>query len=434
MLSFEPSIVFVDDKEEEVEGIVRSYRDEGYGVKFYNADVSDGDEKPIEHFHDVNLIFLDLYYNENFDVELCTGWIESLIPEGSFYVLVIWSKDTDKAKDVIENLIEIKRKPYLDIVIQKGDEYKHSDNTWDFEKLSMKIKDEVEVYHALDELAQWKKSIKCSSNIVVGHLSKNAQADELNKKLKKIIVGHGGTSCISDDKYNIKREILFDALDNVLISNAKGVRALSDISAENKANLYKIEDSITADVDTMLNSWFHFTLSKEPLIQSEIRPGLVCKYINNDLKGGHSLLDDENIKGLLKVQIAKSLEEGSNTKIVDIVVLMSRPCDIAQNKFGRNLKLMSGVFVYKPVRKENAKKDIKTGQKYDSMKIYDHLYLSDTHEDVAIVFDYRYIFSVPKDIFIKDFENIKVFNKELLSEIQVEYGAYSSRLGITQVI
>ena len=70
----------------------------------------------------------------------------------------------------------------------------------------------------------------------------------------------------------------------------------------------------------------------------------------------------------------------------------------------------------------------------DSTKVYDHLQLNNEDNDVALVFDFRYIFSVPEKIFIEKFNNLKVFNKELLSEMQVEYSSYSSRLGITQII
>ena len=68
------------------------------------------------------------------------------------------------------------------------------------------------------------------------------------------------------------------------------------------------------------------------------------------------------------------------------------------------------------------------------MKKYEHLYFNDTDNDITILFDFRYSFSVPEKLFVEKFKNIKVFNKELLSEIQVEYSSYSSRLGITQII
>lgn len=435
MLSFEPNIIFIDDKEEEVDGIVKLYQKEGFGVKYYNADLTEGDEKPNEPFYDVNLIYLDLYYKNDFDVELCAGWIESLVPENTFYVLVIWSKDTQHSDEVIEDLVKLKRKPFLNILINKGDEYKKSDNDWDFDKLKQKIGNEVGKHHALEELSLWKKSIKCSSNVIVGHLSKDIEADGLNKKLKKIIIGHGGSSFISSDNKSQKRDVLFDALDNILISNAKGTRSSHKISNENKENLYVIESGITSDIDTMLNSWFHFKLNKSPLDQSQIMPGLICKYKDEKLKNSYTLLDDANIKKLLREQIERSEENDSNTRFEDVVLLLSRPCDIAQNKYGKNLKLISGAVVYNPKRKDNEKKEFKkSSTSLDSIKIYDHLCFTDTDKDVAIIFDFRYVFSVPKDIFISGFENIKYFNKELLSEIQVEYGSYSSRLGITQII
>ena len=93
------------------------------------------------------------------------------------------------------------------------------------------------------------------------------------------------------------------------------------------------------------------------------------------------------------------------------------------------------MLVKNPCRKENPKKEFKKGSSnLISVKLYDHLQFSEEENDIAIIFDYRYVFSVPEKMFIDKFENIKVFNKELLSEIQVEYSSYSSRLGITQII
>lgn len=135
MLSAEPNIIFIDDKKEEVEGIIKSYKDEGYGVKFFNADLTKGDEKPANFFSDVNLIFLDLYFSDKFDAELCTGWIEKIIMESSFYVLVIWSKDTQHEHEIIEDLLKLNRKPYKVISKQKGEEYKNPTNEWNFPKL-----------------------------------------------------------------------------------------------------------------------------------------------------------------------------------------------------------------------------------------------------------------------------------------------------------
>ncbi len=429
MLSFEPNIIFIDDKEDEVIELIEKYRKEGIGCKFYNADVVDGNTQPDKPFSDVNLIFLDLYYDStNFDVELCTGWIESIIPKDSFYVLVIWSRDTHHTEAIEEDLIKIKRKPYVIFPFLKGMEYKNEDGSWKIEKLYDDINTKVKECHPLEELGLWKKNVKSSSNSIIGHLTKDLESNELLiKKLQKIIIGHGGKSFISEDKQLEKREVLFDALDNILISNSKGTLPNTIISSHNSDSLYKIGENIESDIDSKLNSWFHFKLHKEPL-DNKLQIGIITTYENEFLKNTYSLQDDEVVKKYIKTQIDESKE------LIDITLLISRPCDIAQEKFGKNLKLISGLIIKNPKRKENLRKDIKLAQKPDSIKLYDHLYFSTDQDDVALIFDFRYVFSVPENIFCKKFKKIKVFNKELLSEMQVEYSAYSSRLGITQVI
>ena len=440
MLSFEPNIVFIDDKRDEVIDLVEMYRQEGIGCKFYNADISDGDDKPTKRYVDVNLIFLDLYYKAEFDVELCTGWVESLIEENSFYILVIWSKDTHHRPEIEEDLISLNRKPYIIFDFQKGEHYKTEDNKWDFDKLYCDIEDKVKECHTLEELGLWKKSIKNSSNAIVGHLAKDVESsDLLTQKLQKIIVGHGGTYYISNDNQEQKREILFEALDNVLISNAKSTRPSSVISPANSTTLYTIDGRVQAEIDSKLNSWFHFNVFNN-IEDDFIVSGLISINQDDELKRLYSIIDDPKLAPKLTQQISSE-----TTILTDIVVVLTRPCDIAQNKFGKNVKLLSGIKITNPDRYIDS--DLTSRQKRhlnkikfnleelpDSCKLYDHLYFSESENDIAMIFDFRYSFSVPENIFYENFENIKIFNKELISEIQVEYSSYSSRLGITQII
>ncbi len=434
MLSFEPNIVFIDDNIKEVEGIIDLYRKEGIGVKFYNADLVDGDPMPEAPFSNVNLVYLDLFYKDEFDLELCLGWIDSMIPENSFYILVIWSKDPHHKEEIIEGLSKINHLPFKTYCETKNDFYKNPDNSFKWIKLKTKIDSDINKISELEELGVWKKSVQSASNIIVGNLSKETSQEQLKSKLQKIIIGHGGSSLTVSDNNLFKRETLFDALDSVLVSNTKGLIPNIDISDNNAKDLYNIPEEIQGDIDRKLNSWFHFKLHKEPLDQDIIKPGIICNYKDDKLQKLYALIKDENIEEYLKHQIAKSKEEDSSTELIDIVLLISRPCDIAQNKFGRNLKLVSGILIKNPKRKNSKGKPIHTGTKYDSIKLYDHISLNDSDTDTALIFDFRYVFSVPKESFVTNFKNIKVFNKELLSEVQVEYSAYSSRLGITKII
>jgi len=446
MLSKNPSIVFIDDKKDEVKGIIDIYREKGYGVVFFNASPFEGDNIPDNQFSNINIVFLDIYYKSDriLDEEKCAEWVSAIIPENSFFVLVIWSQDTDEAETVIEEIKKNNRHPFISIIKQKS-EYQIEGDTWDFNKLHNDINSELDAIPELSEFSEWKNSVIRTTNIIIGHLSKETDAESLRKKMQKIIIGHGGTRLFGNNEINIKREVLFDGLDNVLISNAKENRTDTNISTANKENLYNIERSLsTGNVDTQLNSWFHFKLINE--ISSEsIEPGLISLNNHSLFKKIYSITDDPKIVNKLTKQV-----ENATTEIKDIVVVLNRPCDVAQNKYGKNIKLLSGIIINNPYRyqerdlsskqKKKKKKEEYLGRIHfnneqlpDSIIAFHHLKIGND-SDISILFDFRYVFSIPEKIFFEKFDNITIFNKELISEIQVEYSSYSSRLGITQII
>lgn len=431
MLSFEPNIVVIDDKQDEIQGILDNYREQGVGCKFFNADLYEGDKMPDKPYSDVNLIFLDLFFSETkFDAELCSNWVQSVVSEKSFYVLIIWSKDPAHADDVIAELKKINRLPFTALVKNKTDFPIEEGSKYDYSKLFQEITKDVNNIPSLAEIGIWKKSIKGASNIVIGNLSKNSDPSLFNSKLQKIIVSHGGTSLLGSQDDEYKRRVLFDALDQVLISNTRNSTALSEIDEINKEELYSLKSGTAVTIDKELNSWFHFKIEKN-ISKSLIMPGLICEFSSDSWKDMYSIENDEIIADILSKQI------GDNTTITSVALLLSRPCDIAQGKYGKNLKLLSGVRIQNPQRKEKRGRHnfiFNNGKCPDSVKLYDHLHIDHEQADIALLFDFRYSFSVPKDIFINDFSNFKSFNKELLSEMQVEYSSYSSRLGITQII
>lgn len=427
MLAFEPNIIIVDDKKDEVKGIIEYYNDLGVGCKYYNADFYDGDAMPDIPYSDINLIFLDLYYSEeDFDAELCSNWVQSLVPEKSFYVLIIWTKDPAKADEVIEELKKVNRLPFKFLVKNKIDFQDSGELMYDYSKLFDDINEDLENTPSLSEMGIWKKSLKRASNVVIGSLAKDIDPNIFRSKLQKIIIGHGGNSVKDESNNEKKRGILFEALDQVLVSNTKHSIPTDIISKVNEEELYSLTTPESACIDKELNSWFHFKLEKE-LSKDLIQPGLICENTHAFFKKFYSIQDDEKIS-------IRLLNQQENAVITDIVLVLTRSCDIAQSKFGKNIKLLSGLIINNPNRTKKGKVDF-NGTTPDSMKIYDHLFLNNTaYNDATIVFDFRYIFSVPEKIFIDRFKNIKIFNKELLSEMQVEYSSYSSRLGITQII
>lgn len=421
MINFlEPNVIIIDDKREEIQGIYDYYISKGIGCKVFNPDLIDGDNYPEKTYSDTNIIFLDLHYSEQFDAEICATWIRHIVKPRSFYILVMWTKDVSKADQVSVLLSTHKVIPFLTLIKSKTDY--QTEQGYNFSVLFEQLNADLSSTHSLEEILHWKRTVKYSSNEIIGNLTKTP--DSVINKLKKIIISHGGTSIIESDDNIYKRSILFDALDTVLISNTKK-NIDGEISDLNNQNLYNLQDVGEGATDKELNSWFHFKLENE-IPANLITPGLIAINNHNFFKKLYSIKDDSKIEVFLKKQIE------AEKQINDIVLVISRPCDIAQKKYGKNLKLLSGLIIKKPLRKTNGKLDLPTPM--DSLKIYDHLYFDDDNNDVTLLFDFRYSFSVPSDIFIHKFTNLKIFNKELLSEMQVEYSSYSSRLGITQII
>ena len=429
MLLFEPNVVVIDDKKNEVDGILKYYWENGIGCKYYNAGKTN-DNYPDLPFSDVCLVFLDIYFSERtteYDAELCTSWIQSIIPEKSFYVLIIWSKEVEHKEEILSLLNKYNRAPFICLDKSKVD-YVISGG-FDFNKLNQEIEDEINKLPAISELGIWKRKVKYTSNTIIGHLSTKFNNSDFTNRLKKIILSHGGKA-VKDTNIEYKRAILFDALDNILISNTKNSIESPEVEEINKNKLYDLNSFKNVDVDKELNSWFHFKINSDTALLRIVEPGMLFEFKDDNI--WHSLFtikDDKIISELIGRQI------GDKVAIKSIALLLTRPCDIAQDKFGKNYKLLSGLKVINPQRKENEKKDFQCGAtKPDSVIILDHLFFNDNEKDVTILFDYRYVFSVPEGILIHEFIKSKIFNKEILSDIQVSYSSYSSRLGITQII
>lgn len=422
MKHIEPNIIIIDDIREEIQGISEYYSSIGIGCKVFNPDYVDGDLMPEKPYSDVSIIFLDLFYSDKFDAEQCCNWVRSMIREKTFYILILWTKDKSKGEEVL-NLLKINNRiPFIYLIRSKIDYQSHESSKFNFLKLFEDIEKELGQSPALEEIQIWKKNVRYASNEILGNLTK--YPNNFVDKLRKIILSHGGLSIKESEDNKYKRSVLFEALDIVLASNTK--KDLSEsISELNINGLYDLRNTENPEIDKELNSWFHFKLDGA-LSENLITAGLVAKNNHRFFKRLYSIKDDYRIEKLLSKQLQ------NNIKIDDIVLVISRPCDIAQKKYGKNIKLLSGIILYNPLRKKNQLE--LDGAKPDSIKIYEHLFLDDDDNDVSIVFDFRYTFSIPEKIFIEKFENIKIFNKELLSEIQVEYASYSNRLGITQVI
>jgi hypothetical protein len=431
MLNFlQPQIAIIDDKINDVIGIINELNNRGVGCKFYNADLTNGDSFPQIPIDNIKLVFLDLYFEESkmgedkFDAELVAPWIKAIIPDNTFYVLIIWSKDTHQVEATLEELKSINRSPLYYLSKSKV-EYKTEDS-YDFLQLLIDIDEELKNKPELMELILWRDGILRASNNVVAGLS--SDTIDLNRKIKKIILAQGGIS-IKEKSAATKKEAFYDALDSVLYTNSKNTRLLeiNEQAAEGIYNEHNFNDPTLKRPlqDSKLNSWFIF--QRNPIRLDSIESGAVYKTNQVFLRKTYSITTENTFSDLFFKGI-------NNAEYIDIAILLTPSCNIAQDKVGNNFKLLSGIYFANPIRKDDGSlKHVRNNG--DCYKIIDNVDLNDKIQGVMI-FDYRYIFTIPKSFLLtRDrFTKLAVFSKDLLSEFQVGYSSYSSRIGYIEIL
>lgn len=115
MISIGPQVAFVDDKKTQIEELDKVLSNQLHtGTRFFDATPAES-KYPEEPIDTIKLLFLDLFYNDQFDAYLPAQWVQRIIPPHTKYALIIWSKDVNKQEEVLFVLREIDLYPeYVD--------------------------------------------------------------------------------------------------------------------------------------------------------------------------------------------------------------------------------------------------------------------------------------------------------------------------------
>lgn len=150
----EPRVLLIDDVQEEIEDIRLALNERSIPNEFVNVDIENvyHREFPLES---VELIFLDLNFNKGFNAEiipeLCVQIIKDAVKEGKEYYLVIWSKDADESKEVLDLLSLHGISPVKSILRKKG-LYLTPHDGYDIDRLFREINDEFSNVMEIEEI------------------------------------------------------------------------------------------------------------------------------------------------------------------------------------------------------------------------------------------------------------------------------------------
>lgn len=138
LLELGPRIAIIDDKGEDAKPIETAFDNLHIGNQYFNVDLADP-KYPVRPLKDVEMIFLDLHYDEgfgaSFDPFLCINWLDKIVPVGKKYILIVWSRDVILTDTLMAAMIDVRlTMPYRTLTKRKQT-YRIGDNQYDIPKL-----------------------------------------------------------------------------------------------------------------------------------------------------------------------------------------------------------------------------------------------------------------------------------------------------------
>lgn len=142
-----PQVAFVDDIKGHIQPLENAVNELHTGSIYFDAspDKSDYPAAPLET---VEILFLDLLYQKDFDAEVSAQWVQRIIPERSKYTLVIWSRDTDDVDELLAVLDDINLTPAVHHTWQK------TDYNLDTHNFKVKMEELIKEVSYRDQIAQ----------------------------------------------------------------------------------------------------------------------------------------------------------------------------------------------------------------------------------------------------------------------------------------
>ncbi|MDR3680520.1 MAG: hypothetical protein P4L41_11185 [Flavipsychrobacter sp.] len=139
VLALSTKIAIVDDNDDDARPIESELNQLSISNHYYNADPSNP-QYPMHPLKDVEMVFMDLYFLENFGVQFdayaCVEWLRRIVPDGQKYILVVWSRDADNyTSDLLNAMADVDiTMPYF-TDSRKKQSYRKIDNSYDITRL-----------------------------------------------------------------------------------------------------------------------------------------------------------------------------------------------------------------------------------------------------------------------------------------------------------
>lgn len=164
-----PQVAIIDNNPAEIKSIEVMLNEMKIGNQLFEVDYLEPDF-PKQPLSTVQLVFLDLYYNNashDFDPYACTDWLKAVVPANQNYILIIWSNDPHKADELFEVMKETETPiPYF-MELKAKNEYLNGDQTYDIARLLGDLNDELKEHITISTQEYFGQVIAVEKNAVL---------------------------------------------------------------------------------------------------------------------------------------------------------------------------------------------------------------------------------------------------------------------------
>lgn len=459
-------VAIFDDSYEDVKNLLKALSKQKIPYVYYQEE--DGTDLPETPIDNIRLVFLDLELvvnsktvTEQSIVSTIYARLSQVIEPNSNYILVYWSTKQDKYGKAVEDSFNHGLKEYKPIITISLDKIATKQSSNPVEFIINNINEKAPDFKILKVFSFWENLVNNSSgeliNSFVNFIDKDDSWDDVAKYLLyKLAYAYGGREIIPlTEVEKIKNS--FYTLNHTFIDTLE-----SNISKSLNGRDKDFTDVISTEGDdsfkTIINNKL---LISEDTFSGDL-PGtffLIENEINQQLQSIQQTLDKTNQNDKIPVEqreavinkaqlrankenekvnlkqaalktnynnIINSLlrdeNRGLHNEIIDksikIELNISPICDYAQQKMPC-CRILPGLLIEKdyPIEKGNA-----------------YNYVSDavinfSKKDYLLVFDFRYLYSMPNSISRRRISNYKI-RQQILADIQVKLGSHVNRAGV----
>lgn len=444
-------VVVIDNREDEIEDFVAKLKDFDISVDKYV--VSDDYSSLPVMTRNRQLIFIDLMLDEDeghtaTNIARVIQILKHIVGKGfGPYGLVVWSKHTDKMKDVISRLTtastslpatdephsddedEVSVGIFLDnpplFVIDVDKIQFKSTGEWDFSNLMPILNQRLQESNASYFFLRWLSVTRQASQDTIDciyRLTSNYQLKEveISHLLYLLALNHTGISHnypgITSDTYKEFSDILHPKI-NALTSS----ESVPDFSKVDTSFKFKDEDYVLARLNEIL------FIDGIGIEQSEIVPGNIYQIMEES--SPLIVMPEERVK------LQKMKPNGKDTigyydyDCVPIAIELTPPCDFSHKKISS--RLVGGYIVNYVANSGNKK--LKSG---DKNYILPPVTLPGDEAIKYVIFNFRHLFT-PTDEDLRNPLKYKVLfraNHSLFSDILQKFSSHAARLGLNGLV